>query len=307
MEELVGQVLDGAYRLDALIGEGSMGVVFRATDLSSWDRVAVKILRTPDADQPRHEATLDNLAKRFRREAEVTMRLSNPHTVRIFDYARTADGIHYLVLELLEGIELVDVLTSQTRLNPERVARIGAQICVGLLEAHELGIVHRDLKPENIYLHRGHDGAETVKVLDFGVSYTPGARNGRLTADGSTVGTPTYMSPEQCAGLPTDGRADLYSLGVMLYELLVGEAPFESDSVMELYIAHKLQRPPPLQLHMARPRLDRWRALLEALLAKTPEQRPASAREVADTLWELSEAPGPDEVREADERLMSGF
>lgn len=267
----LGRVMGGKYRIDALLGAGGMGAVYRGLQLSVQRPVAIKLIS--DAAPNREERV-----SRFRREAEATARLSHPNTVRLIDFGITERDELFMVMELLEGEELA-VRLQRGPLSPLAALRIVRQVLLALCEAHALGIIHRDLKPGNVFLSRVHGGETLVKVMDFGIAGLERTHEApRLTFTGEVVGTPAYMSPEQAQGQTVDARSDLYSIGVMLFEMLTGTPPFASDTIMSLLLAHVTQPPPRLDSLSAKLPLQaelQW--LLDALLAKQAEDRPASA------------------------------
>ena len=243
-----GLVLNKRFQLEDKIGEGSFGVVFRASQLETGRSVAVKLLH-PELNQ---DATR---IARFRREGMVLCNLRNAHTITVFDFDQAADGMLYIAMELLEGQSLEQVFHEQAPLDWRRVFRILIQICSSLGEAHSQGIVHRDLKPENIYLEDRARNHDFVKVLDFGIAKLitgdpADPKNFQLTATGQTLGTLEYMAPEQLMGKALDGRSDLYALGVLGYELVTGALPFPgATDTMSLITAQLKRRPmPPSQL-----------------------------------------------------------
>src|SRR5579875_1915116 len=209
----------GRYRIDRVLGHGAMGIVYKAHDPEIDRDVAVKLLR---ADLLDGEDRTEMLA-RFRREAQAAGRCVHPNIVSLFDYA-LYDGTPYLVMEYVRGASLARLLENGARLNPEQASTIMLQILDALACAHALGVVHRDVKPANILLSEG----ARVKVADFGISRLQGST---LTQSESLVGTPSYMSPEQCRGDEVDPRSDLFSAGVILFELLAGERPFHARNV----------------------------------------------------------------------------
>ena len=222
---LVGRLLGGVYRVDKLITGGAMGVVYLARQLSVDREVIVKTLRLSDSDTELNEI----LVRRFRREAVATAHLDHPNTVRLIDYGDDR-GLQYLVLERLRGRSLATVLATEGPLPAREVARIGALICRSLAEAHAAGVIHRDLKPENVFLCDYPGEPDVVKVMDFGVARLMPHTDqhvSRITTAGLTVGTPMYIAPEQARGLETSPATDLYSLGVVLFELLVGRPPHQ--------------------------------------------------------------------------------
>lgn len=295
-EALVGHVLGGAFRVDSQLGEGSMGRVYAARQLSIDRDVVVKVLKRSGRD-----AALDALlTKRFRREAQATARLSHSHTVRVIDYGETAEGLQYIVFERLVGESLDVIVAREGHLDPARVARVGAQIARSLDEAHAAGVVHRDLKPDNVFLCAYGDQRDVVKVMDFGVARLlphTDQHVSQITRAGLTVGTPLYIAPEQARGLETTAATDLYSLGVMLFELLTGATPFNAATGMEVAIKHIREVPPELFIPRVTPEaLGSWRFLVNRLLDKDPLRRPQSAAAVAvelDALAALSAQPAP--------------
>jgi eukaryotic-like serine/threonine-protein kinase len=244
-ETLPGTVLDGRYRLESRIGSGGFGVVFRATHLALGRPVALKIFQPSAAN-----ATVQGL-ERFRREGMSACRVVHPHAVAVLDSGVSANGIPYLVMELLEGPNLAQELRAEGRLPPRRCSEILGPVCDVLAVAHAAGIIHRDVKPENIVLHR-EGGREQVKVVDFGLAKLLGAREGESSTTASAsllVGSAHYMAPERLVQADYDGRADVYSLGVMLYLMLSGRLPFSVDerNPFALGMMHLAAQPVPLR------------------------------------------------------------
>ncbi|MEJ7728933.1 MAG: serine/threonine-protein kinase [Polyangiaceae bacterium] len=244
---LLGQVISDRYRIDELIGEGGMGAVYSATHTHMRKRLAVKVL---------HPAMLGHreAVERFEREAIAGAHIEHPNVATATDFGKLEDGSHFLVLELLEGEDLRTVV-GRGPLGPERTVKVARQIGLALRAAHQLGIIHRDLKPENIMLVRRDRDSDVVKVLDFGIAKVPvddlAATRGSssaaaLTQMGMVYGTPEYMAPEQALGEEIDGRADLYALGVMMYEMLCGYRPFDADNRVVLLGLVATKRPPRL-------------------------------------------------------------
>jgi len=286
--DLVGHVFSGRYRVEALIGHGGMGWVFRATHLGMQRTVALKIMRCV-SDETR--------VRRFYREVQAGARLRHHHTVTVHDFGVTDEGCPYLVMEHLEGAPLSQLLRAKRALHPSRAVHIAWQICKALHEAHGQGVVHRDLKPSNIFLTPVAGERDYVKVLDFGVArlLDADADGETLTETGAVVGTPRYTSPEQAQGQPVDQRADLYSLGVLLFHMLAGAPPFDAPSPAGLLVQHLQTPPPPLPVgageHPGSPALAQ---LVEQLLAKEPAGRPSSAWEVGRRLAEVAASlPAP--------------
>ena len=285
---LEGRVLGGRYRIGELLGAGGMGRVYRAVHVELGRACAVKVIRPPDTG-----LGIDWRAARahFRGEALAGARLDHPNVLRVLDFGREPeDGLHYLVTEHVDGLDLARVLAREGALPAERVARIGRGICAALQHAHDRGVVHRDLKPENVCLVRreADDGAlvEEIKILDFGSALIAGEDDADRGSFGNVLGTPAYMSAEQASGAEVDARSDLYALGVLLFELCTGRLPFERDTAVALAAAHASAAPPSPSAFV--PSLDpRLSALILACLRKRPAERPASAREVRDALAPL--------------------
>ena len=229
---LVGVTLDGRYRLDAVLGEGGMGSVFRATHLAMDRKVAVKLLKPHLTAEP-------TALERFAREARATMKVDSPHAVKVLDFGITPQGDYYMVLEYLDGRTAQKELEVDGPFAPDRVAHLAAHALDALGAAHARGLVHRDVKPDNLLLMRVGDDPDYTKVLDFGVAKlmqrTAEPAELTLTGAGMVFGTPEFMSPEQACGLELDGRSDLYSLAATMYVLLTGAALFEGASAIELH------------------------------------------------------------------------
>jgi len=245
-DSLIGTTLDGKFVLEEKIGEGGMGKVYRATHLRMKHTVALKILHP--------ELSSDEIAlERFRREAQAAVLIHHPNAIAVTDFGVTNDtGMAYLVMEFLEGLELREKINREHQLGYEETFYITYQTCLALQAAHAKGIIHRDLKPDNIWLLRTEDGMEQVKVLDFGIAkLLSNAEENQLTQQGMIIGTPYYMSPEQCRGEELDARSDIYSLGVIIYEMLTGRVPFKATTPMAVALKHNSEPPPPL--HDLRP------------------------------------------------------
>ncbi|HJP93395.1 MAG TPA: protein kinase [Pyrinomonadaceae bacterium] len=267
-DPMLGRTIENKYRLIAKLGRGGMGSVYRAERPLIGDQVAVKILHAEHVAQPQS-------FERFRREAQAAARLKHPNAVSIYDFGVTSDGLVYLVMELVEGHSLRQIIKQQGPLTPTATAEIITQVCSALEEAHRQQIVHRDLKPDNIIVNAGINGLRT-KVLDFGIAKLRDLTAGNLTQTGSVMGTPHYMSPEQCLGEELDHRSDVYSLGIVLYEMLTGLVPFNSPISTAVVVQHVNQKPPSLRAINVSISEDLERVVLHAL-EKKREARPQTA------------------------------
>ena len=237
---MIGKVLAGRFRIVERIGQGGMGCVYKAVHVQMDRLCAIKLLLPMSGDQ-------ESARARFRREAKMSSRIDSPNAVTIYDFGEAEAGQFYLAMEYIEGESLAEVLNREKSLSIERVVNITNQIARALSAAHALGIVHRDLKPANIMLTR-KDGSEFVKVLDFGIAKTiTDDDNENLTLTGQMVGTPTFMSPEQVLGEPIDSRSDIYSLAIMVYQMLSGSLPFEGKNAQTLIMNRIHGTPRPLR------------------------------------------------------------
>ena len=241
-----GTVLAGKYRVEKLLGEGGMGWVVEATHMHLEQRVALKFMHAKNL----HENP--DAVARFIREARAAARIQSEHIARVFDVGTLDDGAPYLVMEYLEGQDLEGLLRGKKKLPVEQVVEYAMQACEGLAEAHAKGIVHRDLKPANLFLARLTDGSVRVKLLDFGISKLapqPGGQDVGMTSTQALMGSPLYMSPEQLrSSKNVDRRADLWSMGIILYEMLGGTSPFEADTLPEVCARIMAEPPPPLDM-----------------------------------------------------------
>ena len=275
--DLIGVTIDDKYHIDSKLGEGGMGAVYRATRLMIGDAVAIKVLHSEQMSDPQ-------VIERFRREAQAAARLKHPNVVTIHDFGVSSKNLVYLVMELIEGDSLRALIKEQRPLPFSTTGEIIFQVCAALEEAHRRNIVHRDLKPDNIIVTTSSAGLR-VKVLDFGIAKL---RDLAVTADnltqtGMVLGTPRYMSPEQCMGEELDGRSDIYSLGIVLYEMLSGTVPFNSPSMSALIVQQVTQTPPPLRALNVRISPAIERTVMRAL-EKQREARPPTADALAREL-----------------------
>ncbi len=268
-----GHVLLGErYRLTGRIAGGGMGEVWRAVDELLGREVAVKLLR-------QHVAADPEFRQRFRTEARITASLVDPHVAQVFDYGEQPDGA-YLVMELVPGEPLSAILARHGTLSPETTLDLISQVARGLAAAHRAGIIHRDIKPGNLLVNE----AGLVKITDFGIARATQAAP--VTRTGTVLGTAQYVSPEQAMGERLTPSTDIYSLGVVAYECLVGHPPFVADTQVAIALMHLNEPPPPLLGHVP----AQVRELVMAMLAKSPEQRPASADELSDRAYWLRES-----------------
>jgi serine/threonine-protein kinase len=287
----------GSYRLGELLGRGGMGEVYKATHRMLARPAAIKLIQ-PEVLAARDRQSAGLAIARFRREAEAAAKLRSPHTVELYDFGVTEDGTLYLVMELLEGMELEELVRREGPLPQKRVIHILRQVCESLEEAHASGLVHRDIKPANIHVGRVGLRHDFVKVLDFGlVKSVAGAAgdDSMATAAGLTPGTPAYMAPEMALGETVDGRADLYALGCVAYFLLTGQLVFQADNAFRLIAKHTQEAPVPPS---RRTELDVGAALERAILAclaKRPEDRPQSAAELDRLLAGVEIEPWSEE------------
>ncbi|HEV2705379.1 MAG TPA: serine/threonine-protein kinase [Pyrinomonadaceae bacterium] len=288
-DPLVGRVLDDKYQLDERLGEGGMGTVYRATHLLIDRPVAVKVLNA--------KLVTDGAAKeRFRREARAAGRLQHSNAVAVTDFGETSDGLVYIVMELLEGTPLRNVLATEAPLDPARAVSLMLQIAAAVAAAHEAGIIHRDLKPGNIFIVQRPHAPHIVKVLDFGIAKlatdtSDGQVVNTLTGTGVMIGTPRYMSPEQCDGAPLSPASDVYSLGVILYEMLTGQTPFTGATPLALALKHSAEQPRRPRELVASVPVALEEVVLHAL-AKKPEERPEDARAFRRELYAVAERLG---------------
>lgn len=291
VDPLLGHTLDGKYRLDEKLGVGGMGTVYRALHLLIDRPVAVKVLNRLFVE--------DEAARtRFRREARAAGRLQHPNAVTVTDFGESQDGYVYLVMELLEGRTLRDVLAKEAPLDVARSVALMVQISAAVAAAHDAGIIHRDLKPANIFIVQRAEVPAVVKVLDFGIAKLAAElldeeeeERQELTQVGAMIGTPRYMSPEQCDGVDLTPAADVYSLGCILYEMITGTVPFSGATPLAIAVKQtsEIPRPPREFVSSIPPALEQ--AVLHAL-EKRPEDRPANAAAFREELMATAERLG---------------
>ena len=270
-DPLIGAELAGRYVVEALLGDGGLGRVYRARHARMSRRYALKVLYGDVAYDPK-------VRMRFANEAEAASRLSHPNVVGVVDFGETEAGLLYLAMDLAEGSSLADVIVEHGRLPPYQAVRLFREITLGLAHAHERGLVHRDLKPENIIIERR--GGQP-RIVDFGLALLQEQQQGgRVTTGGMVIGTPHYMAPEQATGETIDQRTDLFSLGLVLYEMLAGVLPFEGPA-LEVARMNLTVPPPTFAARVPGLVIDpAVEALVMKLLAKRPKDRPESAQAV---------------------------
>jgi serine/threonine-protein kinase len=291
----LGTTFDHRYKIELVVGEGGMGVVYLARHKIIDKRVAIKVLR---ADMAKDREILD----RFVQEAKAASSIGNPHIVDISDFGDLPDGSTYFVMEYLDGVSLGELLDRDDQFTVDRVCHIGLQMADGLAAAHAGGIVHRDLKPDNVFLVTRGAEKDFVKILDFGIAKVSNAGETKLTRAGAVFGTPHYMSPEQAAGAPIDHRTDIYSLGVMLYELISGQLPFNADNFMGILTQHMYKAPVPIRALVPTPDCPPG---LEAVILKCLSKKPDARYDSMEMLAEDLERARKGEVPLAVGELMA--
>lgn len=285
-DPLVGRTFDGRYAIRSRIAAGGMGAIYRAQQLSTKRIVALKVIRESAMSKP-------NIVKRFTREMRATAAIDHPNTVEVYDFGQTEDGSLFLAMELLEGKTLSEIIKADGPMQPDRAARVATQIALALGAAHGEKILHRDLKPSNIMLCDVPGRPELVKVLDFGIArFLESAREEdleALTMNGRVMGTPQFMAPEQITQKPLTPASDFYALGVLLYLMVTGYAPFRGKP-LEIMQQH-VQKPvrPPVMLRSDLP--DWINAAILKMMEKSPDKRPNTAEAVV----ELLKRPKPED------------
>jgi serine/threonine-protein kinase len=268
----IGRLVSGRYAIERPLGTGGMATVYRGDEIASGRVVAIKVMH----DGLRED---ESLRERFRREARNASAIAHENVVEVLDAGETEDGHPFLVMELLEGETLRDLMR-RGPLSREDVVELGVQIARGLARAHDLGIVHRDLKPENVFLV-AREGQRLAKLVDFGIARARGDR--RLTEAGTILGTPAYLAPERVRGADSDPAGDLYSLGVLLFEMVTGQLPFHSES-LQGYLFHHLETVPPRPSSIVATCPPALESLVLRLLAKAKRERPVDAHQVVREL-----------------------
>jgi serine/threonine protein kinase len=307
----IGDVLDSRYRITGVLGSGGMGCVYLAEHVAIQRPLALKLLH-PDVGE------IDEVTKRFEREAFAIGRVDHPNCVNVSDFGKFGDGTFYMVLELLDGVLLFDLLERESRLDWKRTLHIGRHILSALAYAHGAGIIHRDIKPENVILVDQDCDPDFAKILDFGIAKLHDEKHAdsdtglltndnKLTQQGITIGTPTYIAPEQAYGLSIDQRADLYSLSVMLYEMITGTPPFDADEVGALLRMHVSAKVP--SFSEVAPGLvvpEAVERLILRGLEKKADRRIGSAQEYIDRIDELISDASGSGLREMPLRVVHG-
>jgi hypothetical protein len=298
-DPLIGRVLEGRYLIEKVLGEGGMGVVYRAKHTMLGKSLAVKVLRA--------EVSKDSeIVQRFRQEAQSATEIGNEHIIDISDFGTMPDGATYFVMEYLDGIAITKALEIERPISAARTVRIAKQICTALGAAHSANIVHRDLKPDNIYLVKRSNDTDFVKVLDFGIAKVGGATS-KLTRAGAVFGTPHYMSPEQCAGTEVDQRTDIYALGIILYEMVTGRVPFDADNLMGILTKHLYEKPlAPRELLPTSEIPPALESVIMKALEKNREQRYQTMQEMREDLERIEQGLVPTAVTDASERAAAG-
>ncbi len=282
LDELIGKTIDGRFRVTARLGKGGMSEVYKAEHLMLQKPLAVKVLH-------RAELLKANSTERFQQEAKAISTLDHPNIVKVYAFGASESSGLYLAMDFLDGQSLMEILEDEKQLDWKQVLKIALQIAAGLEHAHSRGVIHRDLKPSNVIVQKNDENGELqIKIVDFGVARLTsdsGKELKSLTLAGNTCGSPPYMSPEQCLGEPVDARSDVYSFGIMLYELLSGKRPFYAASSLDLMRKHLEQSPK--FLSSACPGLEipeSLEAIVRKCLAKKPELRYQSMQELHDDL-----------------------
>jgi eukaryotic-like serine/threonine-protein kinase len=294
LDPYLGATIDGRYKVEALLGEGGMGVVYRCVHTIIGKKVAMKVLRSDLARDA-------EVTERFLNEAKAASSIGNAHIIDISDFGQFPDGAAYFVMEFLNGVPLSKLVEGGQSLPINRILHLARQMAEGLAAAHAANIVHRDLKPDNIFLVDRGGERDFIKILDFGIAKVSTSSDGaKLTRAGAVFGTPHYMSPEQAAGSPVDHRGDIYSFGVILYELASGRVPFDADNFMGILTQHMYKAPVPIRALVPAPQEvpPGLEAIVLKCLSKRPEHRYQSMGELITEFDKLMAGAVPDAVPE---------
>ncbi|MCU0694007.1 MAG: protein kinase [Polyangiaceae bacterium] len=283
-DPLIGRVINDRFKVVAIVARGGMGKLYRAEQAPLGRTCALKVLN------PKYAGDHDpEFHKRFFLEASIASKLTHPNTVTIFDYGRSDDDIYYMAMEFLEGRTLHRAIREEGPFGEERTAHIARQVCRSLREAHSLGVIHRDLKPANVFLVEHADEQDFVKVIDFGLVKNVDNTGEDLTQAGLFMGSPKYMAPEQIKGDRVDGRTDIYSLGIIMYEMMTGRVPFDRPNSVHIMMAHVNEPPPPMR--HTNPNIQISQATEELILRcleKDPNSRFPSMESLLNSLKTIS-------------------
>jgi eukaryotic-like serine/threonine-protein kinase len=270
---LSGTTLDNKYVLEGVLAEGGMAILYRAHHKQMDREVCIKVIHGALAANP-------SAIERFQRECLLAAKLNHPNIVYVFDVGFIRENEPYLVMELIKGESLAQKISRQGRASFSVASKIMTQICLGLEEAHNVGIIHRDLKTDNILLQNNFQRPDWVKIVDFGISHLS-QHSKRLTRAGKVLGTPEYMAPEQFRDKPLDTRLDIYALGVLLFEVLTGKPPYESESPEVLMMKHLMEEPPPLMdIRKDSPAVESFDKVIRKAMKKEPNDRYQTAAEL---------------------------
>lgn len=287
-DPLLGLVVEGRYRIESVIGQGSAGTVYRAVQELIGREVAIKVLHD-------YLVSDDEFIKRFRQEAKASSRLSHPNIITIYDFGLLPKTNRpYIAMDLLRGTPLSDVIAERSHLPMDEAIPILVQVCSALGEAHRQGVVHRDVKPENIVLVERSGQRQFPIVVDFGIARLAKDESdvAKITRTGTVCGSPTYMSPEQCTSSKVDHRSDIYSMGIVIYETLTGTVPFMSDELAKVMAMHLTDPPRPINrvrsdLHFP----QKLEEVVNKALSKNPDERYQTTDQLAEALQEAARQP----------------